>query len=272
MSVHLIECAAELKLKPQQKLVLLCFADSASRDTRVAYPGLDQLMTWSGLGRSRVFEVLKELTELGLIRQRASGHRGRRSEYLVFPDGCCVQHGYEPRPVDLTEGIDAGCAQSGTADPIDPPAESVDSPATRTLSHPQGPVDDKKGSGFSSEKGPALGWTPPRALLPTSTPVLGNEISEVANARATTDHDPELAAASDGDRPAARAGDRITHAGLAALRAVADRDTIASLYEEARIALITETGLPPSDGDVDARVVQLARTFGLLVATSAVPA
>lgn len=118
MSVHLIECAAEIVLRPAEKLVLLCFADSGSNDGRVALPGLDAVMTWSGLGRSQALAVVRRLVELRLLARRVDagsgqvvgGHRGQRAEFVVFPLGCCDRHGKAPAgPVDDDQAAaDAG--------------------------------------------------------------------------------------------------------------------------------------------------------------------
>lgn len=98
MSIHLLECAARrTDLPAATKLALMCLADSASSQTRIAFPGLDEVMTWSGLSRSRSLVVLGDLVDAGLLARHKRGHRGRRAEFVVFPDGCCDAH---PMPVD----------------------------------------------------------------------------------------------------------------------------------------------------------------------------
>lgn len=97
MSIHLLECAANLDLPASTKLALMAFADSADQYTNLALPGLDQVKRWSGLrSDSRAKEVVADLTTRGLLLKHRGGRRGRRAEYVVFPNGCCEQH--PPRP------------------------------------------------------------------------------------------------------------------------------------------------------------------------------
>lgn len=146
MSVHLVQCAARLPLKPGEKLVLLCLAENANgRDAR-AFPGLATLMAWSGLSRARVFEILKTLAELRLIEQVGVGHRGRAAEFVVLPYGCCPVHGGDefgsagPDAFEMHRGSDApdpsdACGKSDTSDPFR--AKGSTEPGQRVQSHAQ---------------------------------------------------------------------------------------------------------------------------------------
>ncbi|MBX3435936.1 MAG: hypothetical protein KF861_00375 [Planctomycetaceae bacterium] len=85
MSIHHIEQAAELNMRPAMKLALMAVCDDASKDTRVAYPGLEKVMLWSGLGQRAALNVLKQLRDENYILRLGGGYPGRRVEYLVFP-------------------------------------------------------------------------------------------------------------------------------------------------------------------------------------------
>lgn len=209
MSVHLIECAAELQLPPALKLALLCFADSGSQDGRIAKPGLDNLMRWTGLKKSRALEVVKHLQELQLLTAHRAAHRGQRAEYIVFPNGCCDRHG-KASATALSVVEDAAIAQvapltstskkgSGPADPFSDDSISTGSgpadPVPTNGSDPdpgKGPADDEKGSDPRPEKGPAstlktgaLQVLPPKAELQERTPT-GHQPTELTT-RTTPD-------------------------------------------------------------------------------------
>lgn len=175
MSVHLVEVAAEVELAPSLKLALLCFADSGSTDGRVARPGLDNLMRWTGLKRSRALEVVKHLEELQLLAPHRKAFRGQRAEYVVFPNGCCERHGKVPAlavvddDMPLTSGDALVSTGSARPDPF-----SGEGPATRMT---KGPIFDEKGSDLHTEKGPvgalksgALQVLPPSTDLQKTSP------------------------------------------------------------------------------------------------------
>ena len=139
MSIHHVECAALTALPASTKLVLMSFADSADKDTRVAFPGLGNVMAWSGLRKSRALEVTSWLTKQGYLYRVAGGKRGKRAEYLVFPAGCCPMHG----------------RLTGYAGP-DP--LTLDGPATPDPNHEKGSdtadVDNSNGSGMPDVENP----------------------------------------------------------------------------------------------------------------------
>lgn len=53
--------------KSTRKLVLLCLADHANRETGYAYPSVNTICRGTGLGESTVRGALHALTELGII-------------------------------------------------------------------------------------------------------------------------------------------------------------------------------------------------------------
>jgi hypothetical protein len=156
LSVHLIECAAKATdLLPAEKLVLLAFADSADRQTRIAFPGLDNVQTGACVSRSRALELVGKLVDKGLLRKHRGGHRGRRAEYVVFPAGCCSDclPIEEPTAAVSSTTVPAngsGTSDSGHGEASDPSyPKRGPSPAPSTGSGPLDPVVEK-GSG----KGP----------------------------------------------------------------------------------------------------------------------
>lgn len=70
-----------------QKLVLMKIADSADDQTRLARPGLERMMAWSGVGEKQVITVVTQLVGLGLVQRVTIGRVGYRAEYRVFPYG-----------------------------------------------------------------------------------------------------------------------------------------------------------------------------------------
>lgn len=166
MSVHLVDCAARLALKPSTKLALMCFADSAPLDTRIGLPGLEAVMTWACVEKSQANDIVKELTALGLLRKHAPGHRGRRAEYIVMPNGCCAEH---PMPVD--ERLDEA---PGWPDPNAEKGSGVPESTSVTGSGGPDPIQppDREGSGGPdpvSEKGSGLGPVGRTPSLTTTT-------------------------------------------------------------------------------------------------------
>jgi hypothetical protein len=93
MSIHLIDCALKTTLPATHKLVLIAFANSADDLTRIAYPGQENVMAYASTSRTRSYLVIKELVERGFLKLHRQGRRGRRAEYVVFPNGCCEGHG-----------------------------------------------------------------------------------------------------------------------------------------------------------------------------------
>lgn len=179
MSIHLLECAAKLRgLNPSTKLALMCFADSAPLDTRIGKPGLEAVMTWAGVEKSQASDIVRELTGKGLLRKHAAGHRGRRAEYVVMPNGCCAEH---PMPVDERDDEAPGWPEPsaekgsgapesmsvtapGTPDPFQPaPGQTVEAPGTPD------PVATK-----APGKGPAH-RTP--SLTPTTSTTGGGDLT-----------------------------------------------------------------------------------------------
>lgn len=74
-------------MKPATKLVGLALADRACMDCGCAWPGRQDLMDRTGLGRTSVDDALRELQEGGHVVAiaNARGGRGRAVIYIVLP-------------------------------------------------------------------------------------------------------------------------------------------------------------------------------------------
>lgn len=156
MSIHLVQCAAEVELlNPRLKVALLCFAESGKGDERIARPGFKQLAKWVGVGKSQVHNLINDLIELQLIARHAPGYRGHVAEYIVFPNGCCELHGKRPAAIVDDGGAvvhitvdDASTASTCGVDAFEP----IGSTAIET----KGPLDGEKGSTRPPVKRPLL--------------------------------------------------------------------------------------------------------------------
>lgn len=133
MAIHFLECAALTDLPASKKLALMAIADDADKATRIGSVGLDGIMAWSGLKKSRALEVLSELVAEGYVSRHAAGRIGRRAEFVVFPNGCCSLHGpvkpgsgvADPNEEPSTEGrgSDASDAEAKVERPEEGPIE-----------------------------------------------------------------------------------------------------------------------------------------------------
>jgi hypothetical protein len=85
VSVIHLSHAAELQLERGKKLVLMAICDDASKDTRIAYPGQEKLLLWSGYVERSAKRATEELHAEGFVYRLGGGYAGRRREYLVFP-------------------------------------------------------------------------------------------------------------------------------------------------------------------------------------------
>lgn len=148
MAIHLLECAAHTDLAPSKKLALMALADDADKVTRIGSAGLDGVMAWSGLKKSRALEVLAELVAEGFLRRERGGRIGRRAEFVVFPDGCCALHGpvkpgsAQPDPSE----IDPQSPVSGSAVP-DPSASDAPDPEPEVEGPEEGPIEGPVATG-----------------------------------------------------------------------------------------------------------------------------
>lgn len=160
MSLHHLECAAVTPLAPSTKLVLMALADSADKETRVAIPGMDQMVTWSGLSKSQTLRVLAWLIDEGYVARLSKARKGHRAEYLVFSSvPCCDQHG----PAAGSHDRDPDESEASHArDPEDDPGEHHGS-------HERDPAQGP-GSHNGSHKGSHPDATPPYLRISHTEP------------------------------------------------------------------------------------------------------
>jgi hypothetical protein len=158
----MLDCAAEEDMEPSKKLALMAFADSADKLTRVAFPGLDRVMKWSGRKRSRAMELIAELCDDGKLKRKATGHKGRQAEYWVYPEGCCPLHG----PIVTERAPDSKGPAGRNVTRSEEPAPTP--PPTPEGSGPSDP-SESIGSGKGSGKGSGPDRTPSNLRI-TTTP------------------------------------------------------------------------------------------------------
>ena len=137
-------------LNPATKLALMAFADSADRHTHIAFPGLDGVMLWAGVQKSRANELVRELVDQGLLLKHKGGHRGRRAEYVVFPNGCCS----DCRPPALGNPIEGSTISGAEGAPEGPETPTVQEPTTSAPESPSAPngsttPDSMSGNGYA---------------------------------------------------------------------------------------------------------------------------
>lgn len=143
MAIHFLECAAHSTLPPSKKLALMAIADDADKTTRIGSAGLEAIMAWSGLKKSRALEVIAELVTDGYLRREKGGRIGRRAEFVVFPNGCCALHGpVNPGSAvpDPTENGSQEAPAGGSAVP-DPRGSDVPDAQSEVEGPIEGPVE-----------------------------------------------------------------------------------------------------------------------------------
>lgn len=147
MSIHHLEQAAELELHATTKLVLMALCDDASKETRVAHPGVKKLLTWSGAKERRVQQIIDELIAAGYVARSAFAYPGRRAEFIVYPtlEEYDELDAKDPRlnvghPVDNSSEMGAvGCGRSENGCNQEPNGCNPD--CTPPVSTPQTDID-----------------------------------------------------------------------------------------------------------------------------------
>ena len=102
MSIKLMTKAWELKLKANDKLVLLALADHANDDGE-CYPSLRKIEAKTGLSKQGLINAIKRLMDLGLIEKqfRTRQDGGQTSNlYTLTLDGV-VNEVYPPSQQDV---------------------------------------------------------------------------------------------------------------------------------------------------------------------------
>jgi hypothetical protein len=83
MSVKVMGRVWDLNLPPNQKLVLMAYADAAEHDGTKSFPGHERLSEMTGYSRAQVQRITNQLVDNGLLEQVSSGRRGQRAEFIV---------------------------------------------------------------------------------------------------------------------------------------------------------------------------------------------
>lgn len=73
----------DLEIPPNQKLVLMAYADAAEHDGSRSFPGHERLQEMTGYSRAQIHRITNQLIAGGWLEQVAGGHRGQRAEYIV---------------------------------------------------------------------------------------------------------------------------------------------------------------------------------------------
>lgn len=277
MSIHHLECAAELKhLIPSKKLVLMAVCDDADKETRLGAPGIDKLHLWSGINaKSQVLAVIAELVDEGYLERVSPGRKGRKAVFRVFARvGCCALHGPVAAPasdqrdldqqvVETAEAIAAATAPAGSGQPAPAPAGIGSGQPDANPIAPGSALPDPDLS-IGSGEGSGLDRTPP--VSPENnppTPASGgagcarhtNPAEPGVNCRGCGTTNRQLAEARKRDRVAAEAAARI-EAQRKRQEAAAARDR---QHDPAVTALGRDKcrqamhGTPPADLDEETR-------------------
>lgn len=92
--------------KSTRKLVLLCLADRANRDTGYAYPSIATICRDTGLGESTVRGALQALIDTGLIVQDGwAGRADRQTKRYRMGFHSIVVDNASSGPVDNSNGV-----------------------------------------------------------------------------------------------------------------------------------------------------------------------
>ena len=142
MASHFTDRALALQMPPSRKLLLAAIADSASWETRVSAPGADRMMAWAGVGKSQYQALITELVDANLVVRHRPGVKGRKAEYIVFPHGCCLEHGPLPGYGPMPEKVDDHApGQPGASTAVDNHEQSAaHAPGEPDPLEPMGPA------------------------------------------------------------------------------------------------------------------------------------
>ena len=135
MSVKVMGKVWDTDLPPNQRLVLLAYADAAEHDGTEIWPGHERLTAMTGYSRSQVERITRDLIAAGVLVRVTKGYRGRRARFAI--------------PLDHPTFVSQDATQSDP-DSVASEADSVASEANE----------------------PAPSATRPVLPVPSSTPVL----------------------------------------------------------------------------------------------------
>ncbi len=114
MSVKVMGKVWDTNLPPNQRLVLLAYADAAEHDGTEIWPGHERLTSMTGYSRSQVERITRDLITAGVLIRVTKGYRGRRARFAI--------------PLDHPAFV----SQDATQSKVDSVASAPDSVASET--------------------------------------------------------------------------------------------------------------------------------------------
>lgn len=70
-------------LTPGERLVLVVLASHANDQTRICWPGMDNIVRRTGMHEDTIRRAINQLRDHGLLQRRNVAHRGARTEYQI---------------------------------------------------------------------------------------------------------------------------------------------------------------------------------------------
>ncbi len=188
MACNVITGVWKLDLTPQQKLVLLAFADHASEDGRDAFPKLSRVADMTGFHINTVRKYVQQLLKLGHMKVQEK-RLGRSTNYHVLPN--LPLHSVvgveDTDPYTLAVGVEN---TTPTPQSVDHPYNVVESTPTpqavdiTTLNH-----KGTDSSGDEAVEKSSYDWPGMLAAVEKTFGVRGAQVKYIANlllGRATT--------------------------------------------------------------------------------------
>lgn len=86
MSVKVMGQVWDTDLDPNQKLMLLAYADAAEHDGTDIWPGAEEVERMTSYSRSQVQRLTTKLKAVGVLVQVSRGQKGRRAEFYIDLD------------------------------------------------------------------------------------------------------------------------------------------------------------------------------------------
>ena len=83
MSVKVMGKVWDTDLPPNQRLVLLAYADAAEHDGTEIWPGHERLASMTGYSRTQVERITRDLITAGVLIRVSKGYRGRRARFRI---------------------------------------------------------------------------------------------------------------------------------------------------------------------------------------------
>jgi len=182
MSVKVMSMVWDCDLPPNQKFVLLAYADHANDEGTSVYPGEDRMKKKTGYSKGNVRRVTAELIDAGMLMRTRKGHRGQRAEFRLVLDVIAAHN------ATLSKGAQPD--EERRADIVERRAETTvkaRTGATPNISEPSEP----SGTVISARKrNHIFDWYVDRFNMPTSTETQTRRIGKlVAETKAVLDEE-----------------------------------------------------------------------------------